>query len=108
MSGGVGGCRAVGLPAIMSDSSSAGFALQIVLKLGEVLAPTASLAFGVQFCGVLVGPLHAAGHSLATREMGGEEAGVYSAVTNCINRSDGVISPVRNTAAVADTIRCRT
>ena len=75
-------------------SSTAGYLLQIVLKIGEVLAPTANIAFGVMFLGVFVGPLHQAGFNLSNREMGGEEAGVYSAVTNCINRTDGVLGPI--------------
>jgi hypothetical protein len=56
-------------------ASTAGYLVQILLKFGEVLAPTANAALAVHFCGVLVGPLHQAGYNLAGREMGGEEAG---------------------------------
>lgn len=61
---------------IRRRSSSAGYVLQIALKFGEILAPTANVAFAVQFCGVFVGPLHQAGFNLSGREMGGEESGL--------------------------------
>eukprot|EP01052_Picozoa_sp_SAG31_P008880 SAG31_NODE_455_length_15433_cov_4.248728_15_plen_496_part_00 len=60
---------------IRRGSSTAGYLLQILLKLGDIFAPTANLAFAVQFCNVFVGPLHQAGFNLSGREMGGEESG---------------------------------
>ena len=39
------------------------------------------------------GWLHQAGFNLNEREMGGEDAGLYSAMSNCMNRADGILAP---------------
>jgi hypothetical protein len=47
----------------------------------------------VNFIHLVPSWLHQAGTNLNEREMGGEDAGVFSAMSNCMNRADGILAP---------------
>lgn len=74
--------------------SSVAFLSCAILWCIESRVSSLFLATAVRMLGSLLQGLHSAGQALASREVAGEDAGVFSAVMNSVQRADGFTGPL--------------